>query len=315
MGALARQVRQIARASGGAENFVCVSSGTAEMRAAWFLLAASGVLPATLLQVGSPAEPLFGAGNVREVRLDRADWSSLRNLVMPQEYFLASEAKEPRYSRAFIAASAPVASPQAIPQAYPGLEDALQKLGIFVGSAVLREAAERAAIAAGSELPILLLGETETGKDLFARLGHELSERREQPLIAVNCAAIPKELVESHLFGHVKGAFTGAVMDQKGKFEQADRGTLFLDEIGELPIDAQAKILRVVQDGRVEPVGSQKPRKVDVRIVAATNRDLRQEIAAGRFREDLFYRLEVVQIRLPRCGSARAKSPASRRHC
>jgi transcriptional regulator with GAF, ATPase, and Fis domain len=300
MGTLARQVRQIARDSAGAENFVCVSSGTAEMRAAWFLLAASGVLPATLLQVGSPAEPLFGAGNVKEVRLDRADWSSLRDLVMPQQYFLASEAEDQaRYSRAFSAASAPTAPRQVTPQAYPGLEDALQKLGIFVGSAVLREAAERAAIAAGSELPVLLLGETGTGKDLFARLVHDLSERREQPLIAVNCAAIPKELVESHLFGHVKGAFTGAAMDQKGKFEQADRGTLFLDEIGELPLDAQAKILRVVQDGRVEPVGSQKPRKVDVRIVAATNRDLRQEIAAGRFREDLFYRLEVVQIRLP----------------
>jgi len=301
MGALARQVRHIAGSSTDTENFVCVSSGTAEMRAAWFLLAASGVLPATLLQVGSPAEPLFGAGNVKEVRLDGADWSSLRDLVMPQEYFSISKDEEqpPAFSRPFAdACSAPTARRQSEP-AYPGLEDALLKLGIFVGSAVLREAAERAAIAAGSELPVLLLGETGTGKDLFARLLHELSDRREQPLVAVNCAAIPKELVESHLFGHVKGAFTGAAMEQKGKFEQADGGTLFLDEIGELPLDAQAKLLRVVQDGRVEPVGSQKPRNVDVRIVAATNRDLRQEIAAGRFREDLFYRLEVVQIKLP----------------
>jgi len=124
MGALALQVRQIARASAGAENFVRVSSGTAEMRAAWSLLAASGVLPAALQQVGSPAEPLFGAGNVKEVRLDRADWSNLRDLVMPQEYFLASEAEEqPRYSRALTAASARPAPRQVTPQAYPELED------------------------------------------------------------------------------------------------------------------------------------------------------------------------------------------------
>jgi sigma54-dependent transcription regulator len=125
----------------------------------------------------------------------------------------------------------------------------LAELGIFIGSAVLRDAAERAAIAADSDLPVLLQGEAGTGKELFARLVHRVSRRHARPLVPVNCAAIPKDLVESHLFGHVKGAFTGAASDQKGTFEQADGGTLFLDEIGELTVDAQAKLLRVLQDG------------------------------------------------------------------
>ena len=311
MGVLARQVRQLAREADATETFICVSSGTAEIRAAWFLLVASGVVSATLLQVGSPAEPLFGPANVREVNLETGDWSSLRDLVMPQEYFEAPAVLQSRaqsrasYSRRIeipeIVADAclSMAEPDA-PVAHPGLEEALQKLGIFVGSAVLREAAERAAIAASdSDLPVLLLGETGTGKDLFAKLVHEVSSRHTKAFEAINCAAIPKELVESHLFGHVKGAFTGAAADRNGKFVQAHGGTLFLDELAELPLDSQAKLLRVLQDGRVEPVGSSKPREVDVRIVAATNRDLRKEVAARRFREDLYYRLAVVEIRLP----------------
>jgi DNA-binding NtrC family response regulator len=310
MGSLARQVRELAGSQPPGQNFVCVSSGTAEMRAIWFLITAAGILPATLLQVGSPAEPLFGGANVKEVRFDSADWSSLRDLLMPLQFFRASSSPPPRtprrklheqgvplfsLSQAAMTADAPARTDVACPE----LDNALQELGIFIASAVLRDAAERSAIAADSDYPVLFLGETGTGKELFARLVHRLSGRRQHPLVAVNCAAIPKELVESHLFGHVKGAFTGAGADQKGKFEQADGSTLFLDEIGELPLEVQAKLLRIVQDGMLEPVGSSKARHVDVRIVAATNRNLAQEVAAGRFREDLYYRLEVVQVRLP----------------
>jgi DNA-binding NtrC family response regulator len=302
MGSLGRELRKITRSGAPREDFVCVSSGTAEMRAVWFLVTAAGILPATLLQVGSPAEPLFGAGNVKEVRFDARNWSSLRDLLMPMDYFLPSGGRRPtaKDEGSFsLDMTAPREAEVATEAPYPELDAALQELGIYVASAVLRDAAERAAIAADSDYPVLLLGETGTGKELFARLVHRLSSQRELPLVTVNCAAMPKDLVESHLFGHTKGAFTGAGTDQKGKFEQADGSTLFLDEIGELPLEAQSKLLRIVQDGVLEPVGSSTTRHVDVRIVAATNRNLTQEIAAGRFREDLYYRLEVVQVRLP----------------
>jgi two-component system response regulator HydG len=178
-----------------------------------------------------------------------------------------------------------------------------------VGSAVLRHAAEQASIAAGSHLPVLLLGETGTGKERFAHLIHRLSPRFPRELVAINCAAIPESLAESYLFGHLKGAFTGADRNKKGMFESADQSTLFLDEIAELTLEVQAKLLRVIQDGVVQPLGSVAPRKVDVRIIAASNRDLRKEMSAGRFREDLYFRLEVVHIKLPPLRERRHEIP------
>lgn len=152
---------------------------------------------------------------------------------------------------------------------------------------------------AAYEVPVLILGETGTGKELFAEAIHAASSRAGQPFIAVNCGAMAPELVNSELFGHKKGSFTGAIADRKGHFEEASGGTLFLDEVGELPLDTQVRLLRVLQSQEITPIGQSKPVKVDTRIVAATHRDLATEVAAGRFREDLFYRLAVGIVRLP----------------
>ena len=170
----------------------------------------------------------------------------------------------------------------------------------FVGtSTAMQEVYELMAQVAATKTNVLISGESGTGKELVARGIHEQSERREQPFIAVNCGAIPENLLESELFGHVKGAFTGAVQTKAGLFESADAGTLFLDEVGELPPPLQVKLLRVIQDKKVRRVGGNSDRPVDVRIVAATNRELVKEVEAGRFRDDLYYRLNVIQIALP----------------
>ena len=170
---------------------------------------------------------------------------------------------------------------------------------LVVESRAMRDALDLVARVAEHNTTVLITGESGTGKEVIARAIHRASPRAGQPFVGINCAAIPESLLESELFGYVRGAFTGASGDKAGLFEQADGGTLLLDEIGELPLALQAKLLRVLQEGEIRRVGDQKTRRVDVRVLAATARDLGAEAGAGRFREDLFYRLNVVAIHLP----------------
>jgi len=172
--------------------------------------------------------------------------------------------------------------------------------GSLVGqSDALRQIISQIDLVAPTDASVLILGETGTGKDLVAHEIHRRSPRKDKPLVRVNCASIPRELYESEFFGHVKGAFTGALRERAGRFETADGGTLFLDEVGEIPLELQGKLLRVLQEKRYERVGDDRTRLADVRIIGATNRNLKAEVAAGRFRQDLYYRLHVFPIRVP----------------
>ncbi|HXO77791.1 MAG TPA: sigma-54 dependent transcriptional regulator, partial [Puia sp.] len=177
----------------------------------------------------------------------------------------------------------------------------------------IKEVLNNIRIVAPSELSVLILGENGTGKELVAEGIHRLSNRKERPLVTVNCAVLPAELIESELFGHEKGAFTGAHEKRSGKFEQAEGGTIFLDEIGELPPNLQAKFLRVLQSREIEPIGG-KSKKVNVRIIAATNRNLEDEVTAGRFRMDLYYRLNVFCVKIPPLRQRREDIPLLAAH-
>jgi len=184
-------------------------------------------------------------------------------------------------------------------------------VGQSTGMEELRALIEKVA---PSEARVLITGPNGSGKELVAHHIHEKSERSGQPLIEVNCAAIPSELIESELFGHKKGAFTGAQKDRKGKFELAHGGTLFLDEIGDMSLSAQAKVLRALQEHKITPVGGDRSTKVDVRVLAATNKDLRKEIAEGKFREDLYHRLSVIVIEVPGLNDRKDDIPVLAEH-
>jgi len=186
--------------------------------------------------------------------------------------------------------------------------------GIVGRSRRMMEVIRTAEVVAKSKSTVLITGETGTGKEMVARAIHYHSAQREMPLIKVNCAAIPETLLESELFGHVRGAFTGATNGKKGKFALADGGTIFLDEIGTMAQALQAKLLRVLQEREFEPLGSERTQKIDVRVIAATNRDLRQMVADGRFQEDLFYRLNVIPIQMPPLRERRDDIPVLVEH-
>lgn len=265
-------IRQIIERPEESQYFISVSSGTPQMHACWVLLAACGEIPARIL-------------NVRPPRFVTRERPLLFEADLTSPEFPSVRARECRIEERR--------------EATPDLQSAVQRLGIVGDHPSIRESLELIGSLAPSSAPILILGETGTGKELFARLIHILSGRNGDRFVPLNCAAIPLELVESILFGHKKGSFTGAIRDETGKFDQADDGTLFLDEIGELPIPMQAKLLRVLEDGLIDPIGSKKPHKVDVRIVAAANQDLGKAIKNGRFRQDLYYRLAVGEVRLP----------------
>ena len=279
---LREHVREIQETLTDATFFVAVASGTPQMHACWFLLCAAGEIPARLLHVRPPHFVTKERPLVSEIDLTSNEFPIVRSQlgVLSADEDISVD-----------------------------WEAAVNQLGIVGDHPNMRQALEVGAMLAPSNAPILIFGETGTGKELFARLIHRLSGRPKDKFIALNCAAIPEDLVESILFGHKKGAFTGASSDQTGKFDSADGGTLFLDELGDLPLPVQAKLLRVLQDGLVEPIGAQKPHKVDVRVIAATNRDLRKRIRQGKFREDLYYRLNVGEVKIPPLRERRSDIP------
>ena len=252
-----------------------LSPGTPAMAAIWIMLAKTR-FPATLLQSTKSSSP----SNDGRFQIETVDFSfDLANDFLP-EYLQRSDDRIERLS-------------DSLPKSPPEFDK------IIHHSQAMAEQIDLARRIAAHDVPVLILGETGTGKELFAEAIAKASRRKEKPFIAINCGAISKDLINSELFGHKKGSFTGADSHRKGLFQEANGGTLFLDEIGDLPFDAQVKLLRVLQQGEITPVGETNPIKVNVRIIAATHKDLMTEVSSGNFREDLFHRLAVGIIQLP----------------
>lgn len=255
-----------------AQFFISVSSGTPHMHASWVLLAASGEIPATLLQSTPRQFVPEGKSQVREIDILADDFPRITRKLNLTD---SSDDEE--------AEICALCQQEGIIGADPGFIKALREAYLF---------------SQYDDTHVLLLGETGSGKEYFSRFIHAASERSGKTLVVVNCSSLPENLVESQLFGHRKGSFTGATSDYDGKFKSADGGILFLDELGELPLAAQAKLLRALEQKEIEPVGASKPVKIDVRVIAATNRDIHEMVKAGTFREDLYQRFGSC-VRIP----------------
>lgn len=270
-----------------AEYSISVSSGTPHMHACWLLLAASGEIPAKILQSNPPEFVPEGKSPVREIDIHQKDFPTITRTIDGPDPDRDDESS---------------------------IADACRELGI-VGEdpAFLKSLHEAYVYSQYDDFHILLQGETGCGKEHFAHFLHHLGPRSGRPIITVNCSSIPENLVESQLFGHKRGAFTGASVDYEGKFKAADKGVLFLDEIGELPLTAQAKLLRALDQGEIEPVGATRPIKVDVRIIAATHRNLREMVQKGTFREDLYQRFGST-IQIPSLRSRKIDIPILTTH-
>ncbi|RYD31220.1 MAG: AAA family ATPase, partial [Verrucomicrobiaceae bacterium] len=266
---------------------ISVSSGTPHMHACWLLLAASGEIPATILQSTPPEFVPDGKSLVKEVDIHQKDFPTITR---------------------------PVDGPEPTADDETSIAEARRDLAIVGEDPAFQKALREAFVYSQyDDFHLLLLGETGSGKEYFAQFIHHLGPRARRPMITVNCSSIPENLVESQLFGHKKGSFTGAATDHEGKFKSADGGVLFLDEIGELPLPAQAKLLRVLEQGEIEPVGSNRPVKVNVRVIAATHRNLREMVLAGTFREDLYQRFGS-SIAIPPLRSRKVDIPILSSH-
>ncbi len=276
--------RAISKENHDAEFFICVSSGTPHMHASWLMLAASGEIPARILQTRAAKFVREGESRVTEIDFTNPQFPQIKPFgAFPDE----------DETRDFQSLSA--------------------ELNIVGDHELFLRELKTAFTMAEYESPILLLGETGAGKEVFARLIHRASKRAAKPFVTANCAAFAETLIESQLFGHRKGAFTGADRDHKGCFEEADGGTLFLDELGEMPTQCQAKLLRVIQYGKIQRLGDSKESAVSVRVIAATNVDIKRAIEAKSLRKDLYYRFEAT-INIPTLRDRRNDIPKLAHH-